>query len=74
MSSNDLVKSQTVCMIYYFLNWRKNMALSVNELDLINFREPKFVYLHIKLTENENSVCLCGRNQFGLLCTWYRAK
>ena len=40
----------------------KNMALSVNELDLINFREPKFVYLHIKLTENENFVCVEGIN------------
>ena len=45
-------------------------------LDLINFREPKFIYLkfNIKLTENKNIICLCGRNQFGLLCTWYLAK
>ena len=52
----------------------KNMALSVNVLYLINFREPKFIYLNIKLTENKNTICLCGRNQFGLLCTWYLAK
>ena len=52
----------------------KNMDLSVIVLDLINFREPKFIYLNIKLTENKNTICLCGRNQFGLLCTWYLAK
>ena len=52
----------------------KNMALSVNVLDLINFREPKFIYLNIKLTENKITICLCGRNQFGLLCAWYLAK
>ena len=52
----------------------KNMALSVIVLDLINLREPKFISLNIKLTENKNTVCLCGRNQFGLLCTWYLAK
>ena len=53
----------------------KNMALSVNLLDLvINFREPKFIYLNIKLTENKITICLCGRNQFGLLFTWYLAK
>ena len=43
-------------------------------LDLINFREPKLMYLYIKLTENKNAIYLCGRNQFGLLCTWYLAK
>ena len=52
----------------------KNMDLPVIVLDLINFREPKFIYLNIKLTENKNTICLCGRNQFGLLCTWYLAK
>ena len=52
----------------------KNMDLSVIVLDLINFREPKFIYLNIKLTENKSTICLCGRNQFGLLCTWYLAK
>ena len=55
----------------------KNMALSVTVLDLINFREPKLIYLmylNIKLTENKNTIYLCGRNQFGLLCTWYLAK
>ena len=52
----------------------KNMALSVIVLDLINLREPKFISLNIKLTENKNTVCLCGRNQFCLLCTWYLAK
>ena len=52
----------------------KTMALSVIVLDLINFREPKFIYLNIKLTENKNTICLCGRNQFGLLCTWYLEK
>ena len=72
MSSNDQESNSLYDLLFSEL--AKNMALSVNELDLINFREPKFVYLHIKLTENENSICLCGRNQFGLLCTWYRAK
>ena len=52
----------------------KNMDLPVIVLDLINFREQKFIYLNIKLTENKNTICLCGRNQFGLLCTWYLAK
>ena len=52
----------------------ENTALSVNVLDLINFREPKFIYLNIKLTEDKKTICLCGRNQFGLLCTWYLAK
>ena len=36
----------------------KNMDLSVIVLDLINFREPKFIYLNIKLTENKNTICL----------------
>ena len=52
----------------------KNMALIVTVLDLINFREPKLIYLNIKLTENKNTIYLCGRNQFGLLCAWYLAK
>ena len=53
----------------------KNMALSVTVLDLINFREPKlFIFLNINLTENKNTICLCGRNQFSLQCTWYLAK
>ena len=51
----------------------ENMTLYVIVLDLINFREPKFIKLNIKLTENKNTISLCGRNQFGLLCTWYLA-
>ena len=60
MSSSDLVNSLYDLVLSELA---KNTALSVNELDLINLREPKFVYLNIKLTENKKQfVCMEGIN------------
>ena len=46
----------------------KNMALSVIVLDLINFREPKFIYLNIKLTENKNTISFVCVEGINLVC------
>ena len=73
MSSSDRVKIH--CLHVLVLSEiAKNITWSFIVVDLTNFREPKFVNLNIKLIANKTTICLCGRNQFGVLCTWYLAK
>ena len=73
MSSSDRVKIQSLHELV-LSELAKNMTWSFNVVDFTNFREPKFVNLNSKLIENKTTICLCGRNQSGVLCTWYLAK
>ena len=73
MSSSDHIKIQSLHELV-LSELAKNITWSFNVVDFTNFREPKFVNLNIKLIENKPTICLCGRNQFGVLCTWYLAK